>query len=66
MSPSIATYVVWALLPAAALGLYAVSRLRPDAVARPGRVVERLARGPFLRVALVLGLMWTGWHLFAR
>jgi hypothetical protein len=35
-------------------------------VARPARLVERLATGPVLRVALVLGVMWTGWHLFAR
>jgi hypothetical protein len=58
--------LIWALLAAGALGLYALSRLRPDAVARPARVVERLATGPVLRVALVLGVMWTGWHLFAR
>jgi hypothetical protein len=66
VSTSTVSYVVWGLLAAAALGLYGVSRLRPDAVARPARVVERLATGPLLRVALVLGLMWAGWHLFAR
>jgi hypothetical protein len=29
-------------------------------------VLERLATGPILRVVLVLGWMWVGWHLFAR
>jgi hypothetical protein len=29
-------------------------------------VLERLATGPILRVLLVLGWMWAGWHLFAR
>jgi hypothetical protein len=43
-----------------------MSRRRPDAVARPVRLVERLATGAVSRVALVLALMWTGWHLFAR
>jgi hypothetical protein len=66
MSTSAAASLVWGLLGAAAAGLWYVSRLRPDAVARPARVVARLARGPVLRIALVLALMWTGWHLFAR
>jgi hypothetical protein len=60
------TYLVWGLLAAAGVAVAALSGRRPDAVARPARVVERLATGPFLRVALLLGLMWTGWHLFAR
>jgi hypothetical protein len=29
-------------------------------------VLQRLATGPFLRVALVLAWGWVGWHLFAR
>jgi hypothetical protein len=29
-------------------------------------VLERLATGAILRVVLVLGWMWVGWHLFAR
>jgi hypothetical protein len=29
-------------------------------------VLERLATGPFLRIALVLAWGWMGWHLFAR
>ncbi len=66
MTTSAASYLIWGLLAVAALAVSAASSRRPDAVARPARVVERLATGPFLRVALVLGLMWTGWHLFAR
>jgi hypothetical protein len=66
VSTSAASYLVWGLLGAAAAGLWWMSRVRPDAVARPGRVVERLATGPVLRVALVAGFMWAGWHLFAR
>jgi hypothetical protein len=60
------SYLVWGLLGAAAAGLWWVSTLRPDAVARPARVVERLATGPALRFVLVLAFMWAGWHLFAR
>ena len=66
MSSSAASYLTWGLLAVAALAVSALSGRRPDAVARPVRVVERLATGPLLRVALVLGLMWAGWHLFAR
>jgi hypothetical protein len=66
VSTSGVSYLIWALLAAGALGLHALSRLRPDVAARPARVVERLATGPVLRVALVLGVMWTGWHFFAR
>ena len=66
MSTSAASYLTWGLLAVAALAVSALSGRRPDAVARPARVVERLATGPLLRVALVLGLMWAGWHLFAR
>jgi hypothetical protein len=66
MSTPAASLVVWGLLGAGAAGLWWVSRRRPDAVARPARVLERLATGPILRVALVAAFMWTGWHLFAR
>ncbi len=59
-------YVVWALLGLVLLGLWAWSRSDQAAIARPGVVLERLANGPLLRVALVAGWMWVGWHLFAR
>jgi hypothetical protein len=62
------SYVVWALLGLATLVLWACSRFRaPERwPARPALVLERLATGPILRVLLVLGWAWVGWHLFAR
>jgi Family of unknown function (DUF6186) len=64
------SYAVWALLGLATLALWASSRFRfrgPErSPARPGLVLERLATGPILRVLLVLGWAWAGWHLFAR
>ncbi len=58
--------VLWSVLGAAALVLWAVSRRAPTAVAPPSAVLGRLATGPLARVLLVLAWMWAGWHLFAR
>ena len=67
MSPSAPFYAVWAVLGVAALVLWWLSRTTHGrVVARPTEVVARLATGRLLRVALVLALMWAGWHLFAR
>ena len=66
MSISTASYVVWGLLGAAALLLWALSYLRPSAVAHPSDVVGKVATHPVGRVILVVGFMWLGWHLFAR
>ncbi len=60
------SYAVWALAGAALVGLWARSRSARSTVARPAVVVERLATGPLLRVALVGWWMFTGWHCFAR
>jgi hypothetical protein len=60
------SYAVWAVLGLATVALVVRSRLPGSSPARPAVVLERLATGPFLRVALVLGWMWAGWHLFAR
>jgi hypothetical protein len=66
-STSAPFYVLWGLLGAAALGLWWLSRATCGrAVARPTEVVARLATGRYVRVVLVLGVMWLGWHLFAR
>jgi hypothetical protein len=35
-------------------------------VARPGDVLTGLSTTPIVRVALVPGYVWLGWHLFAR
>jgi hypothetical protein len=61
-------YAVWALLALAALVLWALSHRAPRwrVVVRPSVVLARLATDPWLRVALVLGWAWVGWHLFAR
>lgn len=61
-------YAVWAVLGALALGLW-VASLPPAGrrvVARPAAVLARLAADPWLRVAIVAGWGWWGWHLFAR
>lgn len=56
----------WVVLGVGALGLWALSRRAPDAVASPSAVLRRLATGPVARIVLVLCWMWAGWHLFAR
>jgi hypothetical protein len=60
------SYAVWGILGLAAVALVVRSRAPGSTPARPGVVLQRLATGPFLRVALVLAWMWAGWHLFAR
>ena len=59
-------YGGWAILAAAVVVLWVRSHARDAAVARPLRVLTWLSTGAVLRVALVLGVMWVGWHLFAR
>lgn len=62
-------YAVWVVLAVAVLALSAASRVASPArsvVARPAAVLARLASDPWLRVPLVLGWAWVGWHLFAR
>ncbi len=66
MSTSAPSYAVWALLGVATIALWALSHAPGSSLARPAEVLARLATGPFLRVVLVLGWMWAGWHLFAR
>ena len=66
MSVSTVSYIVWVALGVAVLALWGLSYLRPTAVATPRDVVGRLATLPIVRVVLVLGFMWLGWHLFAR
>lgn len=62
-------YAVWVLLGVATLALWASSHVAPAGrrvVARPAELLARLATDPWLRVPLVLGWAWAGWHLFAR
>jgi Family of unknown function (DUF6186) len=63
---SSASYAVWALIAAAGLAIWAISRAQPARIARPGDVIGRLATHQVTRVVLVLVVMWLGWHLFAR
>lgn len=60
------SYAVWAVLGLALVGVWVRSSIPGSSLARPGVVLERLATGPFLRIALVLAWGWMGWHLFAR
>jgi hypothetical protein len=62
-------YAVWAVLALATLALTAASHLAArgrSVLVRPVAVLARLASDPWLRVPLVLGWAWLGWHLFAR
>ena len=61
-------YAIWAVLAAAALLLWALAHTasKGRAVVRPSAVLARLAGDPWLRVPLVAGWAWVGWHLFAR
>ncbi len=58
------SYAVWAALGVALVALVWVSHR--GAFASAGEALSRLATTPVLRVVLVLGIMWVGWHLFAR
>jgi hypothetical protein len=58
------SYGVWGALGAVLLALGVASHR--GRCATPARVLARLATGPVLRIALVVGVMWVGWHLFAR
>lgn len=62
------SYAVWAVLGALSLALWVASLVPAGrhVVARPAAVLARLAADPWLRVALLAGWAWVGWHLFAR
>jgi hypothetical protein len=59
-------YAVWAVLAAALLWLWWLSHHAQRSLATPSAVLRRLATGPVSRVAMVVLLMFLGWHLFAR
>jgi hypothetical protein len=66
MSASNLSYAVWALGGLALLVLWGLTRSRRMVAARPAQVVARMTTQPVLRVLLVLGFMFLGWHVFAR
>ena len=59
-------YAVWAVLGAAVLVLWALSRRQGSELAGPSDVLRRLATGPIARIVLVVVVMFLGWHFFAR
>ncbi len=62
------SYAVWAVIGAFAVALWVASLTTAGrrVIVRPAAVLRRLATDPWLRVLLVLGWGWVGWHLFAR
>jgi len=59
----------WWLLAAGFVLCWCLSHARrwvPTRMARPSDVLGRVVSVPALRVAVLLGWMWVGWHLFAR
>ena len=60
------SYAVWAVLGLAPSASGSAPTPADPRWPAPACVLERLATGPFLRVALVLAWIWMGWHLFAR
>jgi hypothetical protein len=61
-------YAAWAILAAVTLGLCVLSSARSSRrfAVRPTAALARVATDPWLRVPLLLGWAWVGWHLFAR
>jgi hypothetical protein len=57
---------IWAALAAAVVGLAVLSRVRPDTVAGARSVARSAVARPAWRLAVFVGWMWLGWHLFAR
>jgi len=61
-----ATFIVWALLAASVLVVSALALAGRAGVARPGPLLRHGLEHPAVRIALVVGWMWLGWHFFAR
>jgi hypothetical protein len=66
VSTSALSYAVWAACLAVLLALWALSHWRPGLVARPAAAGSVLAAHRGVRLVVALGVMWLGWHLFAR
>ncbi len=54
----------WLVLAVAAAALIGASAV--GLVSRPGPLLRAALSRPAVRLLLVLGWMWLGWHLFAR
>lgn len=65
MTSHTVSLVVWGLIGASCLVLWGLSHSRLP-LARLGTLVDDLMARPALRVIVVVGWMWLGWHTFAR
>lgn len=70
MSWAVGMYATWSAVVVGALALWwltATGRtLARRRVAQAGALVGALVRRPPLRLVVIVGWMWVGWHLFAR
>ncbi len=57
---------LWALLALAGLVLAGAAHLPARPLVRASRLVRRIEASTFGYVAVLVGWMWLGWHLFAR
>ena len=65
MSSRALTYLGFAVIAAAAVVWSFVSARRPDLVTLP-QLLARLTRSRVIRLLILVGWAWVGWHLFAR
>ncbi|MDA8357540.1 MAG: DUF6186 family protein [Actinomycetota bacterium] len=61
-----ATFLIWGVLGLATLTVLLFSLLGKGRLARPAELLGPVQAHPMLRIAVVLGWMWLGWHFFAR
>jgi Family of unknown function (DUF6186) len=66
VTTSALSYAAWSVLALATALVWARSRRPHSSPARPTVVLQRLTTGSVVRVALVAGWAFTGWHLVAR
>lgn len=62
------SYAVWAVIGALAVALWVASLTSAGQrfLVRPVVLLRRLATDRWLRLAILAGWGWLGWHLFAR
>jgi hypothetical protein len=65
MSSRALTFLGFAVIAAGAVVWAFVSAGRPNLVTLP-RLLARLTRSRLVRLLILLGWGWVGWHLFAR
>jgi Family of unknown function (DUF6186) len=65
MSSRTFTFIGFAIIVGAAVVWSVVTARNPGLITLP-RLLGRLTRSRIVRVVLVIGWAWLGWHLFAR